>query len=341
MPYEAVYSLPKLIHGFFVIIFTMQVILLAAGKGRRLEPLTKIMSKPMAPILNVPILKRIFDSFYVAGIRDFIIVKSQEDEKIEEYFDRHAPTDSKIKFVDQIIVNGSAGAVTMAEQLVNDNFIVSAGDSLMEDSFIEKFVSYCKTNNPEAVVASLVSTLDKITKSSNIVLSNDRKVIAIKEKPLREEIVTELLGLPLYYFKKRYIKYLCEIKESVRGEKEIQDALNKIIKENGHIDNVNAEKRHDLTNIEDFYNLNMLFLKMIHSDEIYQDFNGEKNNILTQQPVCFGENIKVGNGSTIGPNAVIGDNVIIGENCRIQDSIVMEGAHIEDNIVIEKEIIFN
>ena len=39
----------------------------------------------MAPILNVPILKRIFDSFYVAGIRDFIIVKSQEDEKIEEY----------------------------------------------------------------------------------------------------------------------------------------------------------------------------------------------------------------------------------------------------------------
>jgi len=79
----------------------MQGVILAAGKGCRLHPITSSRSKAMLPILGKPIVERVMELLLPNGVDDFILVVSPEDRDITHYFRRESTLEAEVRFVYQ------------------------------------------------------------------------------------------------------------------------------------------------------------------------------------------------------------------------------------------------
>ena len=80
---------------------SMQAVILAAGKGSRLHPITTNRSKAMLPILGKPIVERVMEHLAINGIRDFILVVSPDDLQITRYFQCECRLNAEVHFVYQ------------------------------------------------------------------------------------------------------------------------------------------------------------------------------------------------------------------------------------------------
>jgi NDP-sugar pyrophosphorylase family protein len=85
----------------------MQGVILAAGKGSRLHPITVDRSKAMVPILGKPIVERVMGTLVQNGIRDFVMVVSREDSEVTRYFRELSTLDARAE----------AGRTTHPQQL--------------------------------------------------------------------------------------------------------------------------------------------------------------------------------------------------------------------------------
>ncbi len=109
----------------------MQAVILAAGHGSRLQPITLTRSKAMVPILGKPIVERVMEDFFANGIDDFILVVSTRDRHITRYFRHESKLEADVRFVYQPERLGMANALQCAAQLITDDFFLSACDNLI------------------------------------------------------------------------------------------------------------------------------------------------------------------------------------------------------------------
>ena len=87
----------------------MQAVILAAGKGSRLNPITLRRTKAMVPILGKPIVERVMENLVENGIREFIMVVSREDGEVGSYFRERSLLDVDVQFVIQSDRRHAAG----------------------------------------------------------------------------------------------------------------------------------------------------------------------------------------------------------------------------------------
>lgn len=114
----------------------MQAIVLAAGLGIRMGPLTATRPKPMLPVAGKPILQHIMDRCVSVGIRDFVFVVGHESQKIVDYFDRFTGVD--ITYVYQSDLSGTTGALLSAEEYAFDQLVVINGDVITDIAPVTK-----------------------------------------------------------------------------------------------------------------------------------------------------------------------------------------------------------
>ena len=316
----------------------MQAVILAAGRGTRLKPLTDFRSKAMVPILDKPIVARVLNSIYLNGIRKFIIVVSLVDSTIKNYFYDNLPKDAEIQFVLQEVLNGTAGALEIAAPLIKEDFLVSACDSLYPSHVIGELISLFEKTNSDAVMAVMKASKETINKSSAITLNEKGEIISIIEKPNIEEIDTDTLGLPLYIFKQKSLGLLSKIEFSLRGEKEIPDALKIIISGQGSLPCVYVPYRHDLTSLDDLKRINIEFLK--DPDQQLTKSYEYATDLVINDPVLISGRIEVGNNCEFGPNVLIEGGASVGNNVRIENSIILSTAVIPDNEYIFDQVCY-
>src|SRR3989338_8250675 len=103
----------------------LQAVILAAGKGERLQPLTATRSKVMIPIANRPFLQWVYDS--VSFVDEILVVIRKEQKDIKEYFSQY----KKVKFIYQPKASGTADAIRQCEKYIKGKFIVINGDCLL------------------------------------------------------------------------------------------------------------------------------------------------------------------------------------------------------------------
>src|SRR3990170_3123027 len=104
----------------------------AAGKGRRLNdlPLTKVLPKPLLPILNKPILEYVIENMKKMGVEEVYIVVGFKKEIIQEYFGHGEDIGVKINYVEQPNPQGIAQAIGLTHDCVDEPFVVILGDDL-------------------------------------------------------------------------------------------------------------------------------------------------------------------------------------------------------------------
>jgi NDP-sugar pyrophosphorylase family protein len=297
----------------------MQGVILAAGKGSRLQHITLRRSKAMLPILGKPIVERVMLDMAANGVEDFILVVSPDDRYITHYFRRESDIKAEVRFVYQPQRLGMANALACAAPLIADDFILSACDNIVSAEHVGRMIDAWQwPSKPNALLTLMPVEPDRIG-SVGIVEMEGPWIKRIIEKPHPKEAPSNISSLPLYCFSPRILDYLPLVHPSPRGEYELQDAIQMLIDHDGHVGGVTCKRRLTLTNAADLLVINQHYLT-----------SGDDRPQITPQTV--GPNtqlvtpLRIESGTVIGANCVIGPNVYIERECRIGDDVTIRNA---------------
>ncbi len=317
----------------------MKAIILCAGKGTRLRPLTHTMAKHLIPVANKPVLFYSLEAIKNTGITDVgVIVNPYNKEEFKNTLGDGSEFGLKFEYIVQEEPKGLAHAVWIAEEFIgNDSFLMYLGDNLILED-IKPFVEEFKKNDHDASI--LLTPVEDPRRFGVAVLENG-KIVKVVEKP--KEPPSNLAIVGVYLFKPVVFEGIKNIKPSWRGELEITDAIGWLIENNydvkGHI--IYGWWK-DTGKPEDLLEANRKVLEMQKGSEILGNVDNSTQiqgsvivgkgtlvvNSTIRGPVIIGNGVVIKN-SYIGPYTSIGDKVTV-ENCEIENSIIMEGSTILD-----------
>ena len=199
----------------------MQAVVLAAGKGARLQPLTLDMPKAMIPINGKPMLEIILNQLKSVGVTDVVLVVHYLQEKIRNYFGNGEKLGMKITYAEQKEMKGSADAVLCAKlYITDDKFLVIACDVLFETRQLQRLLA---VQSPGALGVREVADGRRFG-----VIEHDGKYIKrIFEKV--EHPPTNLANTSTYLFPKEIFAACERVKPGVGNELCIVDAIQELI----------------------------------------------------------------------------------------------------------------
>lgn len=319
----------------------MQSVILAAGKGKRLSHFTIHRSKALAPILGKSIAERVIDDIAMAGINDFVVVVSPQDKEIVEIIQKYAEEKQEsnqrfsIKFVTQYERLGMANALDSAKDLITGDFLLSACDTLISAEFIKDMVAKFNESGNFGVLGLMKVSKERIPKTGIVAFNSEDKISHVVEKPSIEEAPSDVSSIPVYVFNNEIFKYLPKVPLSKRGEYELQDAIDMLIKDKGPLDGVYTNYRLDLTSLEDLLKINLQYLSTQKDDVILSEIP-KTTEIIS--PIFIDKHVLVGEFCTIGPNVYLEPGVEIKNGCKIQNSVIIRDTKIPENSEIDNEI---
>jgi dTDP-glucose pyrophosphorylase len=306
----------------------MQAVILAAGRGKRLHPITESRTKAMAPILGQPIVGRVMEPLMACGIHDFILVISPDDNEIRDYFQAAAFQNIKITLVEQPKPLGMAHALSQASPYIKDDFVLSACDNLVPWDDIEGLLSRWRgSSSAQAILTLLPMPREALARVGVVKLEGD-VITQIVEKPEPDQAPSNIASTPLYCFKYDFLSYLPAVQPSLRGEYELQDAIQILINSGDTARGFRISKRIDLTTPEDLLQINLLYFERLNLHWLAPDLVTKKGSEIS--PPCFiQERVHLGLNCKIGPNVFIEHDCTIADGVTLKNSVVLRGREIQ------------
>ena len=204
-------------------------VILAAGSGSRLLPVTKYINKHLLPVNDKPMIFYPLSILMLAGVKDILIIVNPDDIKnYELLLGDGSSLGIKIKYEIQLKPNGIAEALNISKSFIKrENFFLILGDNFFYGQYLQKFLYDAQLNKRKA---TLFVYPVQDTKEYGIITLNKNKIVKIIEKPKKTNSNLAVTGL--YYFPNEVIKIYEKLKPSKRGELEITDVNNLLIKKN-------------------------------------------------------------------------------------------------------------
>jgi UDP-N-acetylglucosamine diphosphorylase/glucosamine-1-phosphate N-acetyltransferase len=331
----------------------MKAVILAAGKGTRLRPLTDDTPKPMLIVAGRPLLEWMILRIKEANIKDIIIITNYLEDKIKEYFGNGKQFGVNITYKTQKETLGTANAFYQAKEFVEDSqFIGLYGDHYISEDVLKKI----KQNHREGEVAVASMKVDDPSQYGAFALDGDyiKKVV---EKPAKGKEPSKYANVGIYIFPYGVFEYIEKTSQSSRGEYEITDTMQKMI------DDKILFKKHDIEE-EDWLDIGLPWALLeanqramneieFKIDGLVEDgarLHGQvwvkkgariRSGTYIEGPVVIGEECDVGPNCYIRPGTCLSKSVRVGNACEIKNSIIGERSHIAHLSYIGDSLIGN
>jgi len=263
----------------------MQAVILGAGEGKRVRPLTRSRPKVMIPVANRPIIEYVIEALEKNGIREIIVVVGYRKEQVTRYLNQ---LDIPIEVVVQQKQLGTAHALKCAESHITGDFLLLPGDNYIDAHSIGRL--------KEIKNAILVKEHPNPS-NFGVVLLKDGYVTRIIEKP--EHSPSFMVSTGIYSLTKDFFPYI--------SENDVTDAVSVMLASGKRLQAVIADDWHDAIYPWDILKMNKHLLK---------DLPEAREGSASRHTIFQGA-IRIGKGTTIGPNTVISGPVIIGSDCEI------------------------
>lgn len=155
------------------------VVIMAGGKGTRLEPFTKVLPKPLVPIHEKPVIEHIIERFTSFGVNEFHITVSYKSHILKAFFEELKP-DYSVSFVEEQEPLGTAGSLKFLENKLNQPFLVTNCDIILDADYADLYAFHEKNGYDMTLVASMKNY---IIPYGTCELNSDGQLERIREKP--------------------------------------------------------------------------------------------------------------------------------------------------------------
>ena len=279
----------------------MKAVILAAGKGERLRPLTDFKPKAMLPICNKPLLDYHIKALESNGIDDIAIVVNYLEEEIRKHL-----KEKDLKFYRDEKISGTASALLAARNFIDDEFILLYGDIFFDAPISEVL------ENRNSMAVFFVEDVS----SYGEVIIEEGKLIGIREKSGKG---SGFVNAGIYHLDPSIVEFLEKTDRSERGEFELTDSIMMLSERKG----VKAVKLEgfwkDIGYPWDYIDANMYVLRKIgfsvgENTEIW-------SSAVIRRPAVIGNDCEIKN--CVIESSVIGNECVVGEFSVVKRSVVM------------------
>jgi NDP-sugar pyrophosphorylase family protein len=323
----------------------MKAIIMAAGYGTRLEPLTLAVPKPMVTIVNRPVMEHNLLLLKRYGFKNITANVHYFPEQIENFFGNGKKLGINLSYSYEKDLLGTAGGVRrMAKDIskINKTFVVLSSDALT-DINLSNIIKYHKKK--KAVVTIALLKVEDTSQFGVVILDKSNRITAFQEKPKPGKALSNLVNTGIYVFEP-------EILDMIPKDKFFdfaKDLFPRLIEQNIPIYGYPmVEYWSDIGNLKSYLNANLDVLrKIVRVDIPYKKVGSSiwvGKDTTIDKTAKFEGTVIIGNGTEVRRGAylkdvVIGDMSVISHDTRIEKSVLWKESFISRTSQIYESVI--
>jgi mannose-1-phosphate guanylyltransferase / phosphomannomutase len=306
----------------------MKAVLMAGGEGTRLRPLTLSTPKPLVPVCNKPMMEHILEKARDTGIKEYISTLYYLGDEIRAHFGDGSDWGVSMDYSVEETPLGTAGAVKILEDRLDDTFVILSGDS-MTDIDVSEAVRFHKKAGSMATI--VLTRVDTPLEYGVVIIDKDGKIIRFLEKPGWGEVFSDTVNTGIYVLEPEVFKYMVPGKNYDWS----RDIFPMLLSEGRPLYGCALDGYWcDIGNLKQY--------REVHEDAL----NGKVK--ITPGGKQIKRKVWVGRGTEISPGARIVAPAIIGANCQIKNgaeinefTIIGDNCTIDEGAVTARSILWN
>ena len=326
-----------------------QAMILAAGVGSRLDPLTSQLPKPLCPILGKPVMEHIIALCKKHGFINLSANIHVMEDKMKEHFkDINKKLGVNLNLVYEPQLTGVAGGIRSCKKfLTDDSILVIMGDALTDIDLSSLYEAHIKGN---CAVTAAVKEVSDTSQYGVAVVDKNNRIISFQEKPKPHEAKSNLANTGIYFFNQSVLNEIPSIEEVLKFDV-ATDLFQKLMSKNIPLQGIKVnEYWADIGTIKQY----MESIKDILQGKVKIEIDAEKTpfgykgkgvvidpSSKIEGRAYIGENVKIGPNVTLTGDVYIERNCIIESDSYINNSIIWLNSHISKNVKIINSIMGN
>jgi NDP-sugar pyrophosphorylase family protein len=311
-----------------------QAVIVAAGHGASLGPLTQDRPKAMLPVLGKPIIIRLMDRLREAGIGYFVVVVDEHEGGIASYLNSSWAPNVRVKIVIQPSPRGTADALRCAASAIYGPFLLATCDTLVPTEHIPALMRRFQEFDGDMVLSVVPATSEQAADLPTI-LADGQRVTGISERKQRSR--RDLAALTVSACGKRILNYLDDPSRGPQhNDQSMITAVRGLIAAGGKVSYLSAVWHMRLASELDLLAINKRFLREDRDTHILSELPGS---VQVMPPVRIDPQVSVGQGAKIGPNVYLESGSYVGHDAVIWDSMVLRNAAVANGEVVHGQIV--
>ncbi len=317
----------------------MKAMILAAGEGTRLQPLTYEFPKPMVPIVNRPVMEHILVWLSRHGIQEMVVNTHYKADQIEDYFGDGAKLGVSIQYSREKILQGTAGGVRVAMNQFKETFLVIGADDL-SDVNLEAIVEFHKKRNALATIG--LKVVEETRQYGVVVTDSDGRILRFQEKPKPEEALSHLANTGIYIFEPEIFKFIPENEKFDFG----RQVFPLLLEKNQDFFGCPAEGYWcDVGSLAEYKESHWAILENRCKAKMEGKLNAPgvwvEESVLIhptakiEAPCVLGKGTKIGEEVILRGHVVTGKNTIIEKGAHLDHVITWEGSRIGEGALLD------
>lgn len=306
----------------------MRAVVLAAGEGLRLRPLTAHKPKVMIEVANRPIISYVVEALVEAGIREITMVVGYKRERVQSYFEDGGSFRARIRYAVQERRLGTAHAFSAAKARGEDVLVVP-GDNIIDSKLVKELVK----ERGDIVLG--LQRHSNPSKYGVATLERDR-VTSLEEKPRQPQ--SDLVSTGVYRISKSMVN---QISQRVRqGVRDLPEIVQGCIAKGGAVRGVVTTGLWlDAVYPWDLLRLNFELLHRQGGKGRSEANAKVRKDAVVSETAHLGEGCLVDHHAYVGPGTTIGSHATVGPGSIIENSILMKDAQVRAGAIIRNSIV--
>jgi mannose-1-phosphate guanylyltransferase/phosphomannomutase len=317
----------------------VKAVVMAGGEGTRLRPLTSNQPKPMVPIVGKPCMEHVLDLLRRHGFEDVVVTLAFMPQAIRSYFGDGSAHGVRISYSVEEVPAGTAGSVKLAEEALDEPFLVISGDALTDVDLTALVRAH---EEREALVTIGLVSVDNPLEFGIVVTDEDGRVERFLEKPSWSQVFTDTINTGIYVVRPEVLAEIPPGQPYDFSKNLFPRLLEKGRPLFGH---VVAGYWQDIGNLDQYRQANWDALdERVHLEipgirlrgHVWVGEGVELEDIASvEAPAFVGNYCRIDPQATVGAYTVLGQSVAVREHARVARSIVDASSYIGRSALVE------
>ena len=321
----------------------MKAVVMAGGEGTRLRPLTSNQPKPMVPIVGKPCMEHIVELLAKHGFDDIVVTLAFMPQSIRSYFGAGEAHNVSIRYSVEESPAGTAGSVKLAEDALDEPFLVISGDALCDIDLAE-VVRFHQEN--EALVTIALKSVDNPLEFGIVVTDADGRIERFLEKPSWGQVFTDTINTGIYVLDPEVLRHIPPDKP-FDFSKELFPLLLEMGKPlygyvaSGYwqdIGNLEQYRQANFDALDEQVRLNIEGLRL--RGNIWVGEGVELDDLgAVEGPAFLGNYCRIGTRALVRPYSVLSASVTLRDHARTARSVIDTSTYIGRSALIEGAVV--